>query len=131
MSENGLTQRDIATLSGLTQSSISRILSGKQQFVTNADLSALASATGRTNHQRAEVIAARMLDDCVGPNSDLIQIQIKEPSKPVKVFRSQLPPRITKVFDYLASIVPVNPAAEAAIESFARALGFDPKREPK
>lgn len=72
---------DLAKLSGVTEPTISRYRSGDQLWVDPEDLSRLAKAISNNPAERAELIRARLLDECKGPGADLITIEIRGKSE--------------------------------------------------
>lgn len=76
MRNTGLKTSDLARSSGIDDSRISRWLTDKQLHITPADLENLCAVLCPTKRDKADLLRAHLLDSCVGPGADLIQIQI-------------------------------------------------------
>lgn len=66
----------LATLSGVGQPTISRFISGEQDWVSRDDLHAIAESISDDPKDQAELIRARLKDECHGPGSELLRIEI-------------------------------------------------------
>ena len=64
-----LTQAEIGRYASLTKSHVSRIFSGDQRTVTDQDFVAILKAFHREPLDQAELVAARCMDDRVGPGA--------------------------------------------------------------
>ena len=76
MEINDVTGMDIQRSTGINSSQVSRWHSGEQKMVSAEDLAHLCKAAARNQHERAELIAAHLRDECFGLGADLVQITI-------------------------------------------------------
>lgn len=95
MQRNGLKQIELARLSGVDNSNVSRYCTGDQVWVSPDHLEKLTRAISTKAEDRAELIKAHLLDECVGPGSDLIEISIlgkdSRPSEAAVPYQVPLP----------------------------------------
>lgn len=82
LKQPGMTAKWISARTGIDQSYISMLRSGKRDYISKENLASLALAIGRNTEERAEIIAAHLKDESCGFYPDLIQIKIggKNPS---------------------------------------------------
>lgn len=78
LDRNEMSQTDLARSTGLSQAHISRLLSDDQKSVSLADLENITINISSKPQERAELIRSHLLDECVGPGSELIDIVIRE-----------------------------------------------------
>lgn len=96
---------ELARLTRLNDSLISKWINGQQTYVSNDDLAKIASSLTNQPREQAEIVRAHLLDEMTGPGSDLIDIRIrgqvsyaKEESPP---YLSALPLKLQRAFDLL------------------------------
>jgi transcriptional regulator with XRE-family HTH domain len=84
----------LAKLSRVDQPKISRYIRGDQTWVAQDDFTAIAKAITNEPDEQAELVLARLLDERVGPGSDLVRIDIpsgKSRRKRPIAYRIKLP----------------------------------------
>ena len=67
----------LSELSGVGRAMISRYISGDQQWVDPEDLDKLSRAISNDPAEQAELIVARLMDECRGAGSELVEITIR------------------------------------------------------
>jgi len=105
LDRNEMSQTDLAKATNLSQAHISRLLSDDQRSVSLDDLRAIATNISTLDRERAELIRAHLLDECVGPGSELIDIIINGSRRQASVLNDApappLSPRMERVFQIL------------------------------
>lgn len=99
-----MTQTELAKATGLSQAHISRLLSDDQRSVSLEDLRNIATNISTKDQERAELIRSHLLDENVGPGSDLIDIIIRGSRQPGQLFETPQPPlspRMERIFEVL------------------------------
>lgn len=108
LNRKGVKAADVSRASGLSNTTLSRMLNGQKGDVSREELEKLAPAITPKPEEQAELVMGHMKDHCFGPGSHLIEISIrgghkvKEPSAPQKV---KLPPKLEEAFEILREAV--------------------------
>jgi transcriptional regulator with XRE-family HTH domain len=122
--ERQMSQADVARLSGLSRSHVSRLFSGDQSNLSDEHFIAMLRAFGDTQAQ-ARLVAARCMDARVGPGSEQVEITVKAgPAQAVKVPEILLAHESERAFEWLRSQCPVNPELEKHLVGYARLTGM-------
>jgi transcriptional regulator with XRE-family HTH domain len=125
---NDLKQADIVRESGLTRSHVSRLFTGNQKMVYDADIAAILRVFRRNPRDQAEIVAARCMDVRTGPGADLVEITIKgEGQRSGRERENQdveLSHETERAFAWLRSQCPVNPDLERHLVGYARLTGM-------
>jgi hypothetical protein len=123
-------QADIVRTTGIPRSQVSRIFTGDQKHITQTDLTALLNCF-REPRDRAEIIAARCKDVCIGPGAELVEIAIKGPApasakatKQSEFPHVELSHDTERAFAWLRSQCPFNPDLEKHLLGYARLTGM-------
>src|SRR5689334_24786778 len=110
---NDLKQADIVRESGLTRSHVSRLFTGDQKQVYDADMTAILRVFRRNPHDQAQLVAARCMDVRTGPGAELVEITIKGDGQRSEHEREiqdvELSHETERAFAWLRSQCPVNP----------------------
>ena len=127
-----LNQSDVAKLSGISKSYISRLFSGEFQALSDENFVALLNVFATDSPAQAEIIAARCQDVLAGaartPGSELVEIMVKK-SGPSPT-ASRLAPEIElsaeteRAFAWLRSQCPLNPDLEKHLVGYAKLTGM-------
>lgn len=123
-----LTQSDVAKLSGISKSYISRLFSGEFHELSDANFTALLKVFSADPQAQAEIIAARCMDARVGPGSEWVEIMVKKSG--VSPTASRLAPEIElsaeteRAFAWLRSQCPLNPDLEKHLVGYAKLTGM-------
>jgi transcriptional regulator with XRE-family HTH domain len=72
----GIKAVDLARFSGVGAPMISRYRTGEQTWIDPQDLGKLARAISNDPREQAELLKARLLDECQGPGAELIRVEI-------------------------------------------------------
>src|SRR3954463_4336025 len=127
---NELKQADIVRECGLTRSHVSRLFTGDQKQVYDADMAAILRVFRRDPHDQAELVAARCMDARTGPGADLVEITIKGQTharreKPASEFQEvELNHETERAIAWLRSQCPINPDLEKHLVGYARLTGM-------
>lgn len=125
---NDLKQADIVRESGLTRSHVSRLFTGDQKQVYDADMAAILRVFRRNPREQAELVAARCMDVRTGPGADLVEITIKGDGQRSDSKREiqdvELSHETERAFAWLRSQCPVNPDLERHLVGYARLTGM-------
>jgi len=123
-------QADICRKTSMPRSQVSRIFNGDQKHMTETDLVALLNCFSDPR-DRAEIIAARCQDVCVGPGAELVEISIKGPApasakatKQSEFPHVELSHDTERAFAWLRSQCPLNPDLEKHLLGYARLTGM-------
>lgn len=122
MELNEVTGMDIQRSTGINSSQVSRWHSGEQKMVSAEDMAHLCKAVARNKHERAELIAAHLRDECFGPGADLVQITIIGADQVEKE-----PPHQTKdqrMFAFLQKVCIEKPLVKKVLLNIAINEGF-------
>jgi transcriptional regulator with XRE-family HTH domain len=127
-----LTQSDVAKLSGISKSYISRLFSGEFHELSDANFTALLKVFSADSQAQAEIIAARCMDARVGPGSELVEIMVKKPASnsqlPTPISREfpvvELSAETERAFAWLRSQCPLNPDLEKHLVGYAKLTGM-------
>jgi transcriptional regulator with XRE-family HTH domain len=127
LAESGMNQAELARASKVQNSQISRWRSGKLKDVSAEHLAALATAISEEPQKQAELIRAHLLDRCVGPGSQLIDISIggntlREKGPEYRTKRVRLSPELDQALAELAAMAPENEDLKAMLIQFAAAF---------
>lgn len=71
-------QVDLARMTGLQKSHISRIVGGGQKFIDREDFELISRALTNNPVQQAELVAAHLMDECFGPGSHLVEFAVNK-----------------------------------------------------
>jgi hypothetical protein len=123
-------QADIVRTTKMPRSQVSRIFNGDQKYITETDLGALLNCF-RDPRDRAEIVAARCKDVCIGPGAELVEINIKGPApasakatKQSEFPHVELSHDTERAFAWLRSQCPLNPDLEKHLLGYARLTGM-------
>lgn len=129
-----MNQSDLAKLSGISRSYISRLLSGDFHELSDANFTNLLRVFSADPQGQAELVAARCMDARVGPGSELVEIHVKQapetpPGQPPAPREPEYPlvelsQETERAFDWLRSQCPVNPDLEQHLIGYARLTGM-------
>ena len=124
-----LNQSDLAKLSGISRSYISRLFSGVAQELSDDNFIAVLKVFATDPAAQADLVAARCMDARVGPGSELVEISIKghTPAKAAKQAdfpEIELSHETERAFAWLRSQCPVNPDLEKHLVGYAKMLGM-------
>ena len=127
-----LNQSDLAKLSGISRSYISRLFSGVAQELSDDNFIAVLKVFAADPAAQAELVAARCMDARVGPGSELVDIVVRGP-KPKSETEKRPEPEFPEVelshdteraFAWLRGQCPLNPDLEKHLVGYARMLGM-------
>ena len=127
---NELKQADIVRESGLTRSHVSRLFTGDQKLVYDADMAAILRVFRRNPRDQAELVAARCMDVRTGPGADLVEITIKGEEQAQRSGRErdirdvELSHETERAFAWLRSQCPINADLEKHLVGYARLTGM-------
>lgn len=124
-----LSQSDVAKLSSISKSYISRLFSGGSHELSDENFIALLKVFSADPQAQAELVAARCMDVRVGPGSELVEIMVKSPEARAKnpspaVPEVELSHETERAFAWLRSQCPLNPDVEKHLTGFAKLLGM-------
>jgi predicted XRE-type DNA-binding protein len=122
-------QTDIANLSGVSRSFISRLMTGDAPECSDQNFVAILKAFATSPRTQAELVAARCMDARVGPGAELVEISVKGhvPAKGEKQREFpdvELSHETERAFAYLRSQCPINPELEKHLVGYARLTGM-------
>ena len=127
-----LNQSDLAKLSGISRSYISRLFTGVAQELSDDNFIAVLKVFAADPAAQAEIIAARCMDARVGPGSELVDIAVRV-AKPKSETEKRPEPEFPDVelshdteraFAWLRGQCPLNPDLEKHLVGYARMLGM-------
>lgn len=121
MELNSVSGLGIQKATGINCSQISRWHSGKQKMVSLEDLALLCKTVTKNKHERAELIAAHLRDECYGPGAELVQISIAEGERQEAV-RATIDERMSEFLHRMAS---EKPFLRKALLNLAANEGFE------
>ena len=127
---NDLKQADIVRESGLTRSHVSRLFTGDQKQVYDADMAAILRVFRSKPLDQAELVAARCMDVRTGPGADLVEITIKSDGQAQRSGRErdiqdvELSHETERAFAWLRSQCPINADLEKHLVGYARLTGM-------
>ena len=127
-----LNQSDLAKLSGISRSYISRLFSGVAQELSDDNFIAVLKVFAADPAAQAELVAARCMDARVGPGSELVDIAVRGPKpksetekRPELEFPDvELSHDTERAFAWLRGQCPLNPDLEKHLVGYARMLGM-------
>jgi transcriptional regulator with XRE-family HTH domain len=121
-----LNQSDLAKLSGISRSYISRLFGGEARDLSDTNFTALLKVFAADPQAQAEIVAARCMDVRVGPGSELVDIAVKKSSDKQPETRNQieLSAETERAFTWLRSQCPVNPDLEKHLVGYAKLTGM-------
>ncbi len=127
-----LTQSDIAKLSGISKSHISRLFSGELQVLSDETFVALLNVFATDATAQAELIAARCQDVLAGaagtPGSALVEVMVKPAGATPAVSRPapelELSAETERAFAWLRRQCPLNPDLEKHLVGYAKLTGM-------
>jgi|SRR5215469_1157365 len=128
--KNNLKQADIVRESGLTRSHVSRLFTGSQKMVYDADMVAILRVFRRNPRDQAELVAARCMDVRTGPGAELVEIAIKSDGQAQRSERErnienvELSHETERAFAWLRSQCPINVDLEKHLVGYARLTGM-------
>ena len=119
METNKVNGMDIQRATGINNSQISRWIGGQQFYVSKEDMGHLCRTAAKSAHQRASLIAAYLRDNCTGPGSELISIQLtKAPAKAAPASATD------RLFAFLRQLATEKPPVKKILLTIARNEGF-------
>jgi transcriptional regulator with XRE-family HTH domain len=133
-----LNQSDLAKLSGISRSYISRLFSGEARDLSDANFIAVLNVFATDPAAQAEIIAARCMDTLEvaraarTPGAELVEIAVKKTS-PISHLPSpgsrefphlELAAETERAFAWLRSQCPVNPDLEKHLVGYAKLTGM-------
>jgi transcriptional regulator with XRE-family HTH domain len=123
-----LNQSDLAKLSGISKSYISRLFSGVSSELSDENFIAVLKVFAADPAAQAEIIAARCMDARVGPGSELVEIMVKK-SNPSPIASRPAPEielsaETERAFAWLRSQCPLNPDLEKHLVGYAKLTGM-------
>jgi transcriptional regulator with XRE-family HTH domain len=134
LERRSMNQSELAKLSGISRSYISRLLSGEFSELSDANFTSLLRVFSADPQAQAELVAARCMDARVGPGSELVEISIKGKTSGKERAPSgsdfphvELSHETERAFAWLRSQCPVNPDLEKHIVGYAKMLGMGMK----
>ena len=130
-----LSQADVAKLSGISRSFVSRLFTGEYSEMSDENFTALLNVFVTDPQAQAEIIAARCMDTIAAarearvPGAALVDIVVKtkdakggnEPSKQPSI---DLCGETERAFAWLRTQCPLNPNLERHLVGFARLMGM-------
>lgn len=127
-----MNQTDLAKLSGISRSYISRLMSGEFSELSDAHFIGLLKAFSADPQAQAELVAARCMDARVGPGSELVEIAVRAPNRKSELENRQLDefPHVElsheteRAFAWLRSQCPLNPDLEKHLVGYAKLTGM-------
>ncbi len=124
-----LKQADLARVSGLSSSYVSRLVTGGSHELSDENFTALLKIFAPDTLAQAELVAARCLDARVGPGSDLVEVRVKSPAKTAPAETDvqeqvHLSPDTERAFAFLRGQCPLSPELEKHLVGYARLLGM-------
>jgi len=129
-----LNQSDLAKLSGISRSYISRLFSGESHELSDENFVGLLKVFATEPEAQAELVAARCMDARVGPGSELVEIMVKASTRPASDATRlpagadypvvQLSHETEKAFAWLRSQCPLNPDLEKHLVGYAKLTGM-------
>ncbi len=124
-----LKQADLARVSGLSSSYVSRLVTGGSHELSDENFTALLKIFAPDTLAQAELVAARCLDARVGPGSDLVEVRVKTPAKTVQAESDvqeqiHLSPETERAFAFLRAQCPLSSELEKHLVGYARLLGM-------
>jgi hypothetical protein len=111
---SNLKAADLSRMSGITESAVSRVRQGVQAWVSPETATAMAQAFARRIHGEsiqtihAQLLYARLRDECSGPGAKLLQVKLLSEPEKTKTDLVEtkalpvLPPRIQENLDIIA-----------------------------
>lgn len=125
---NAIKQADIVRRSGLTRSHVSRLFTGNQSTVHDADMAAILRVFGGNPQEQAELIAARCKDVRTGPGAELVDITVRNRNQREQLEcdaeHVELSQETERAIAWLRSRCPVNPDLEKHLVGYARLTGM-------
>ena len=125
---NALKQADIVRESGLTRSHVSRLFTGDQKLVYDADMAAILRVFRRNPREQAELVSARCMDVRTGPGAELVEITIKSDGqrsgREREIQDVELSHETERAFAWLRSQCPINADLEKHLVGYARLTGM-------
>ena len=126
--KNDIRQADIVRESGLTRSHVSRLFTGDQKLVYDADMTAILRVFRRNPREQAELVAARCMDVRTGPGAELVEITIKSDGqhsgREREIQDVELSHETERAFAWLRSQCPINADLEKHLVGYARLTGM-------
>ena len=123
-----LNQSDLAKLSGISKSYISRLFSGVSSELSDENFIAVLKVFATDPAAQAEIIAARCMDARVGPGSELVEIMVKKSNPSPTASRPapeiELSAETERAFAWLRSQCPLNPDLEKHLVGYAKLTGM-------
>lgn len=81
MEKRHLNQKSLAHLSGVDPATISRVKNGEQAAFGQRDFEKILAFVSNDSTERAELLRSYLLDQCTGPGSELITIDIRDAAR--------------------------------------------------
>ena len=133
-----LNQTDLAKLSGVSGSHISRLYSGESRDLSNTNFKGLLNAFATDPASQAEIIAARCMDIreiarfAKVPGAEMVDIAVRVPNRQPEIGNRKSPElpvvelshETERAFEWLRGQCPINPDLEKHLVGYARMLGM-------
>lgn len=123
LKRNATSGADVSRATGIGDGTISRWISRRQKFVSHDDLKSLTAVISKDRVQKAELIHAHLLDECVGEGSELIKIEItgqQHLKDTTTANRTSLPQTIQKDLDIIGTAAITDPDVRKIVSTVAR-----------
>ena len=124
-----LSQSDVAKMSGISKSYISRLFSGGSHELSDENFTALLKVFSADPQAQAELVAARCMDAlaCAArtPGGELVEITVKKSgAAPAGNQHVELSHETERAFAYLRNQCPLNPDLEKHLIGYAKLMGM-------
>lgn len=126
LKRNKMRAVELARLSGVAESMISHFRSGEHTFVSTEALAALSQHISSDPQERALLVKAHLLDECQGPGSELVRVEIGDSqAKEAKVaYRAiPLPPDADAHMEIVRAWIMRDANVRAIVKDLAELLG--------
>jgi transcriptional regulator with XRE-family HTH domain len=122
-----INQAELARLAGLSRSYVSRLVTGDNADLSDANLAAILKVFSADQRTQAELVAARCMDARVGPGSELVRIEVRGEKSEVRepdLPDVRLGAETERAFAWLRSQCPVNADLEKHLVGYAKLTGM-------
>jgi transcriptional regulator with XRE-family HTH domain len=117
-----VTGSEIAKRAGISAAQFSKWKRGEQTSISKEDFSNLCYAFSDDELIHADLLRAHLLDECVGPGSEIIRIEV-DGGASLKDEPKQLTD-LERAFQFLRAEVPRNEALRGMLIQLANSLGM-------
>lgn len=134
LERHNLRAAQLSQVTGISNALFSKWLNNQQSFVSSDDLSALTTAISSDAREQAELVRAHLLDECVGPGSELLDVRILNASgravrEDANAYNVPLSPKLQRAFEVLMKESVSDADVRDIIISMANLLDRRPKPE--